>query len=146
MEKTPSKVFIHVHVFRFLWKAQLHQCDLLCTARSPFTWANLVFAHVTYTLCCTLKPWYEALREVLILKFGTICHCWLSFGVLSYAESLTGSKVYILWSIHWTKYTCITSTLVNRTLHFVICRNLPTSEKVELYKSWLVKQGLEWNH
>lgn len=63
-----------------------------------------------------------------------------ALGMRSYPENLTGSKVYILCSIHWTKYRYITPTLVSRTLHFVIRRNIPTSEKVELYKSWLVKQ------
>lgn len=78
---TPSKVFIHVHVFRFLLKPQLHQCNLVCTACSSFTQANL----------------YTTLHN-------------------------------------------FTQSLHNTTLHFVLCRNIPTSEKVELYKSWLVKQ------
>lgn len=112
-----------------------------CAQRVHPLHGPILFSHMRHTPYVALKSpdmnhheklWFWKLDQCVIVGWA--------LGMLSYPENLTGSKVYILWSIHWTKYTYITSTLVNRTLHFVICRNIPTSEKVELYESWLVKQ------
>lgn len=44
---------------------------ILYTGQSCFRTCNIYS-----TVCCTLKPWCEALREALIVKIGPICHCW----------------------------------------------------------------------